>query len=129
MTKELRRIALIEDDDDIAVLTAMALTQIGGYEVIHYPSGPEALEKIPRALPDLIILDYSMPHMNGDEVLVALRGEPATAAIPAIFMTASVMPDHVKRLRAIGAIEVFAKPFDPIALPERVRSAWAKAIA
>lgn len=129
MTKELRNIALIEDDHDIAVLISMALTQIGGYSVIHYSSGADALEKIPQSPPDLLILDYSMPHMNGDEVLIALRADPAAAEIPAIFMTASVMPDHVQRLRGIGAIEVFAKPFDPVALPERVRAAWVKAMS
>lgn len=124
MTRDLKRIALVEDDQDIATLVVMALGQFGGYEVVHYPSGAMALEGIKGSPPDLVMLDFSMPHMNGDEVLIALRADPATAGIPAIFMTASVMPGHVKRLRDIGALDVFAKPFDPIGLADRIRAVW-----
>lgn len=127
MTRTLKSIALVEDDHDIAVLVAMALGQFGGFDVVHYPSGMEALAGIKGAQPDLVILDYSMPQMTGDEVLIALRADPATADIPAIFMTASVMPDHVRQLRDLGALDVLSKPFDPIGLADRIREIWTKA--
>lgn len=127
MTRPLKKIALVEDDHDIATLTAMALGQIGGFEIVHYSSGAEALEGLRQSPPDLVLLDYSMPAMTGDEVLIALRHDPATAQIPAIFMTASVMPGHVQRLRELGALAVFSKPFDPIGLADRIRAVWDEA--
>ncbi len=124
MSDTLRRIMLVEDDPDIAVLAEIALKDVGGYEFRHFASGPEALEGVAEFKPDLVILDYSMPEMNGGEVLMALRERPDTAHIPVVFITASVMPAHVAKLKAMGAIDVFAKPFDPLQLPERVEGAW-----
>lgn len=124
MTEELRRIVLVEDDPDIATLAEIALRDIGGYEFHHFASGAEALESIADFAPDLAILDYSMPGMNGAELLQALRARPDTAHLPVIFMTASVMPAHVAKLKAMGAVDVFAKPFDPLELPDRLRAAW-----
>lgn len=127
MTRELRRILLVEDDPDIAILATMALQDLAGFEVVHAASGPRGLELARTLHPDMLILDFSMPGMDGDEVLTTLRSDPETKDIPAVFMTASVMPAHVNRLKELGAIDVFAKPFDPITLGERVREAWLKA--
>lgn len=127
MSQQLRRIMFVEDDPDIAFLAVMALQDIGGFELFHFGSGKEALEHVQDVDPDLVILDYSMPGMNGDEVLAALRSRPETKHIPVLFMTASVMPAHVSRLKALGAIEVLRKPFDPLQLSEQVRRAWESA--
>lgn len=124
MSEKLRRIMLVEDDPDIAVLAEIALKDVGGYEFRHFASGPEALKGVGDFRPDLVILDYSMPEMNGGEVLKALRERPDTAHVAVVFLTASVMPAHVAKLQAMGAIDVFAKPFDPLQLPERVERAW-----
>ena len=124
MTRELKTILLVEDDPDIATLATMALRDLGGFEVTHAASGPEALDQLRRERPDMLILDYSMPGMNGGELLTAIKQMPELEDIPAVFMTASVMPAHVAALRALGAIDVFAKPFDPIALPDMIRGAW-----
>jgi CheY-like chemotaxis protein len=124
MTAELKRIMLVEDDADIAILATMALADIGGFEVVHVSSGAEALDRVAEVRPDMLVLDYSMPGMNGGETLTAFRNRDDTSDIPAVFMTASVMPAHVASLKALGAIDVFAKPFDPLALPGMVESAW-----
>jgi len=129
MTETLQHIVLVEDDSDIATLATMALQDLGGLAVTHFSSGEAALAGIPEVKPDLIILDFSMPGMNGDEVMKALKSNPDTAAIPAMFMTASVMPSHVAKLRELGAVDVLKKPFDPIALPDQVLAAWSRATA
>jgi CheY-like chemotaxis protein len=126
MSEDLKRILLVEDDPDVAILTAMAIRDIGGMELVHCASGADALSKVVEIAPDLAVLDFSMPGMNGDELLMRLRERPETAELPVIFMTASVMPAHVARLRALGALDVIAKPFDPIELPDRLRKIWAK---
>ena len=124
MSSELRRIMLVEDDPDIAILATMALEDLGGFELVHCASGPEALDRVDDIAPDLAILDFSLPGMNGDVLFAELQARPATAQLPVIFMTASVMPAHVAKLKAMGALQVFAKPFDPVTLSERVRAVW-----
>jgi two-component system OmpR family response regulator len=58
--------------------------------------------------------------------LAALRRIPGTAATPAVFMTAKVQPQEVARYRALGAIDVISKPFDPMTLPDEIRAIWAR---
>ena len=125
--KVLRRIMLVEDDLDIATVAQMALEEIGGFEVVHRASGAAALACVENIQPDLIILDFSMPDLNGGEVLQMLRANPKTARIPAIFMTASAMPAHVAKLKALGALNIFRKPFDPLTLSDEVLKTWAQA--
>lgn len=125
--RKLRRIMLVEDDPDIALLATIALHDIAGFEVIHCASAEEALERVSFIAPDLAVLDFSLPGMNGDALLTALRANAETRNIVAVFMTASVMPRHVQRLKSLGAIEVFAKPFDPLQLGAQITAAWARA--
>jgi CheY-like chemotaxis protein len=125
MRNKLRRIMLVEDDPDIAVLATMSFREFGGFELVHCASGAEALARVDEIAPDLAVLDFSMPGMNGDELLIALRARPETAHLPVIFMTASVMPAHVARLKSMGALAVIAKPFDPLTLSANVLAVWA----
>ncbi len=126
MSGTAQRIMLVEDDDDIATIATMAFRDLGGFDVVHFSSGAEALKAVAVIRPDIIVLDFSMPGMNGDEVLQELKSLPETSGIPVIFMTASVMPSHVAKLKELGAIDVFKKPFDPMKLSDQVRNAVAK---
>jgi CheY-like chemotaxis protein len=122
---ELRKVMLVEDDPDIAVLAEIALGEIGGYEFTHFDSGVDALARVEDVDPDLIILDYRMPVMNGAEVLAALKANERHRDIPVVFMTASLMPKHIQRLMELGALAVLPKPFDPLTLADRVQEIWA----
>lgn len=124
MKKELRRVMLVEDDLDIALLAQISLEEFGGLQFAHYINGAEALEAVDSYQPDLIILDYRMPGMNGAEVLQSLKERAVSCHIPVIFMTASLMPKHVARLRAMGALDVLSKPFDPLNLANQVKKIW-----
>lgn len=122
--RTLRQVMLVEDDYDIASLVKLSLEEFGGLSVTHFASGRAALDAIGGILPDLVILDYRMPEMNGGEVIAELRGNECTRTIPVIFMTASVMPAHVEMLRELGAAAVIAKPFDPLTLPDQIADIW-----
>jgi CheY-like chemotaxis protein len=126
MKRPLRSIILIEDDPDIQEVAKMSLEEVGGFDVIACGSGREALDTVPRVKPDLLIIDFMMPGMDGGETLAALRAQPDIATIPAIFMTAKVRPEEVGRMRAMGAVDVIPKPFDPIALPDQVNAIWTR---
>ncbi|HVG08362.1 MAG TPA: response regulator [Thermoanaerobaculia bacterium] len=120
----LRRVLFVEDDRDIQTVARMALEAIGGFTVLGCGSGEEALERVEGFAPDLILLDVIMPGMDGLETLRALRLLPGAAAVPVVFMTAKVQAQDVSGYRAAGAVDVIAKPFDPMALPATVRSIW-----
>lgn len=125
MTAEpLTRILYVDDDDDIRTVAVFSLEIVGGFEIVACGSGSEALARADDFAPQLLLLDVMMPEMDGPAVLAALRALPATAATPAIFMTAKVQTAEVERLRTLGAIDVIAKPFDPMQLPDKIRTIW-----
>ena len=126
MSISLDRILYVEDEPDIRAVAQMALEAVGGFTVIVCESGPAALAAAPGAAADLILLDVMMPGMDGPGTLRALRQLPATANTPVIFMTAKVQAAEVAHYRSHGALDVIAKPFDPMALAEQIRSIWAR---
>src|SRR5690348_6526372 len=110
----LNHIMYVDDEPDIRAIVEMALQALGGFTVTLCQSGLEALEKAPQVRPDLILLDVMMPGMDGPQTLEALHRVPELAAVPVIFMTAKVQPAEIARFREIGAVDVIAKPFDPL---------------
>ncbi|MBL0211155.1 MAG: response regulator [Holophagaceae bacterium] len=120
----LRRILMVDDDLDIRTVAQLSLTAVGGFTVEVCGSGPEAIEKAPAFLPDLFLLDVMMPGMDGPTTLAKLREIPSLAGIPAVFLTAKVQPHEIAQLRACGAMDVLAKPFDPMTLPDSLRRIW-----
>jgi len=120
VASEIRRILYVDDDPDIRALAVMSLEAVGGFTVIACASGAEALQAAPAADADLLLLDVMMPGMDGYATLAALRAIPQTALTPAIFFTTNVLPHEMARHRAAGALDVIAKPFDPMALPQQI---------
>ncbi len=126
MTETLERILFVEDEPDIQQVARMALELAGGFTVEVCSSGPEALERAPGFAPQLFLLDVMMPGMDGPTTLAELRQLPQLAATPVIFMTAKVQPAKVAQYRELGAIDVIAKPFDPMKLADTIREMWAR---
>jgi two-component system OmpR family response regulator len=126
MRAELGRILYVEDEDDIRMVGEMSLAEVGGFDVRACSSGEEAIAVAEEFAPDLMVLDVMMPGMDGPSVLKALRALPALAAVPAIFMTAKIMPAEIAELKAAGALDVVPKPFDPMTLPEEIRAIWSR---
>jgi two-component system, OmpR family, response regulator len=124
MKPPLEKIMLVEDDGDIRTVAAMSLEMVGGLKVLACESGEAALEELASFAPQLVLLDVMMPGMNGPEVLVRMRATPEGETVPVAFMTARVQPEEIRNLLAIGAIDVIAKPFDPMTLPDQVKALW-----
>ena len=125
MPAPLSRILYVEDEPDIRFVAEMALQAVGGFTVITCTCGEEALSAAPAARADLLLLDVMMPGMDGPGTLKALRALPATAHTPVIFMTAKVQAAEVAVYKALGALEVIAKPFDPMTLAAQIQKIWA----
>lgn len=116
----LKRVLYVEDDPDIREVATMALELMGELELCVCASGADALADGPAFAPDLILLDVMMPGMDGPTTLARLRESPELAETPVVFMTAKVQPQEVAALRAMGALDVIAKPFDPMQLATRL---------
>lgn len=121
------KILHVEDDEDILMIARMVLVDLGGYDLLQCASGAEAVEKAESFGPDMLILDFMMPEMNGLVTLRALRGLPGLADIPAAFMTAKVLDVPPDEMKALGVVGVIAKPFDPVSLPAQVNKLWQSA--
>jgi DNA-binding response OmpR family regulator len=116
-----KRILYVDDEEDIAEVAAMALELDPKFEVRTCFSGAAAISEAANWLPDIILLDVMMPGMDGPTTFGRLRKQPETAETPVIFITARTQAQEVDALRQIGALDVFAKPFDPMRLAAMVR--------
>jgi DNA-binding response OmpR family regulator len=114
-------VLVVEDEPDIRDLVVHHLTR-EGYRCRAAATGPEALQQMRAAVPQLVVLDLMLPGMDGLEVCRRLRGDPVTAAVPIIMLTAKA--DEVDRVVGleIGADDYMVKPFSPKELLARVRA-------
>jgi two-component system OmpR family response regulator len=122
--RPLKTILYVEDETDIRTIAKMALEAVGGFTVLACASGQAAVDAAPTAAADLILLDVMMPGLDGPSTLQALRAVAATATTPVIFMTAKVQPAEVAQYKALGALDVIAKPFDPMQISAEIRRIW-----
>lgn len=124
---EMQRILYVEDEPDIQAVAKLALEQVGRFTLEVCSSGREALDKAEKFAPQLMLLDVMMPEMDGPTTLKLLRGIAGLEDIPAIFMTARVQPHELQEYIDMGAIDVVAKPFDPMMLSNQIREIWERA--
>ena len=99
---------LVDDDVDGSEVVAQFLER-AGHTVCQSPGGHQALASIPVILPDVIVTDIRMPHMDGVTFLTQLREEPLTAAIPALILTGVSDPDLNWKAANLGVERIFLK--------------------
>ena len=114
---------LIVDDQEPNRLLLRDLLEARGYEVTEATSGQEALEAVAARLPDVVLLDVSMPGMDGFEVTRRLREDPATQALPVLLVTALSAREHRLQGMEAGANDYITKPIDRAELALRTRNA------
>ncbi|GGL70998.1 response regulator [Wenxinia marina] len=123
---DLKKVLHVDDDEDIRVIAGMALEAVGSLTVCPCESGPDALQKAPDFQPDLFLLDYMMPGMDGEETAKQLHAISGLESVPVVFMTARVQGDVTRTLLDNGAIGVISKPFDPMTLADQLAAIWEK---
>jgi two-component system OmpR family response regulator len=115
------RILHVDDEPDIRDLVEISLGLDPAFTVRSCASSEEALGVVADWSPHLILVDVTMPGLDGPAMLARLRANPQTAQIPVVFMTARAQTKELERFKALGAIGVIPKPFDPMTLAEVVR--------
>jgi two-component system, OmpR family, phosphate regulon response regulator PhoB len=114
-------VLVADDDADIRDLVVFKLEQ-AGYDVLAVPDGQRALELASQHRPALAILDISMPGLSGIDVCRMLRGDPATADMLIIMLTARVQEHDVEGGFGAGADDYVTKPFSPRELVTRIQA-------
>lgn len=115
-----KRVLLIDDDPDIRAVTQVALEKFARWQVITAASGAEGLEQAQQNSLDGILLDISMPDMDGYSVFSKLQANAATQKIPVVLLTAKVLPSDRRRFAEMGVAGVIAKPFNPVTVREQL---------
>jgi len=107
-----RKTILIVDDtpDNITLLATLLRDR---YNTKVATSGATALQIVASGTVDLILLDIMMPEMDGYETCRRLKANPATSAIPVLFLTAKSQPEDEALGRSVGAVEFLRKPVNP----------------
>lgn len=103
-----RTVAVVEDNPDNRLLVQAILDD--EYEIVEFESGIAALEGLGEAPPDVVLLDISLPEMDGSEVLRRMKEDPRLASIPVIALTAHAMAGDRERFLGEGFDEYVTKP-------------------
>lgn len=119
------RVMVVEDDPDIALLIAHKLRS-AGHEVAVVGDGAAAIVAIRSSHPDLIILDWMLPGLNGIEIATAVRADDDLQGTPILMLTAKAQDADVERGFAAGADDYLQKPFSPRELVARVERLLAR---
>lgn len=114
-------ILVVEDEEDIQELIRYNLSK-EGFRVTAVSNGEAAFDEIKRRRPDLVLLDLMLPGVDGLEVCRRLKGEPRTASIPLVMVTAKGEEADVVAGLELGAHDYITKPFSPKVLVARVRA-------
>lgn len=122
----LRKVLVAEDDRDIQKVIRMSLKLRGVAHVAFANDGLECLAAVADVQPDLILLDVSMPNLDGYETCRRLKADPKTQSIPVIFLTAKVQRHEVETGMKAGAHGYLSKPFDPMTLHDQILEILAK---
>jgi CheY-like chemotaxis protein len=114
-------------DDERAIRTICRVNLEGdGIAVVEAQDGAEALERVRRDQPSLVLLDVMMPEVDGWKVAAELAADENTQDIPVVFLSARAADEDRQRAQELGAVGYVVKPFDPLALADKVRDVLAR---
>jgi len=124
-SRPLTRICYVEDDEDIQRIVRMSLEKVGKMTVAVVTDPTRAIETITEFRPDLVMLDWMMPVMDGPTLFKQMKLRPETSGLPVVFITARAGQRDLDELKTLGAAGTISKPFSPKDLPDQLRAIWA----
>ena len=123
--RPLQRICYVEDDEDIQRIVRMSLERVGKMTVEIVTDPLQAIGVITAFKPDLVMLDWMMPVMDGPTLFKQMKLRPETSGLPVVFITARAAQRDLDELKTLGAAGTISKPFSPKDLPDQLRAIWA----
>jgi len=115
------KIMVVDDEPDLLEVVKLIL-ESDGYQVVTASSGQDALNRIEKDMPDLVLLDIIMPRMDGWEVFSRIKSNPKTTDIPVIMLTAKDQRiDKLIGLHVVRVNDYITKPFGRAELLERIK--------
>jgi two-component system OmpR family response regulator len=124
--RALERICYVEDDLDIQRIVRMSLERVGKMTVEIVTDPMAAIAAMTAFKPDLVMLDWMMPGMDGPALFREMKKRPEVAGLPVVFITAKAAQRDLDELQALGAAGTISKPFSPKDLPDQLRAIWKK---
>jgi len=124
--RPLNRVCYVEDDEDIQRIVKLSLEKVGKMTVEVVGDPTQAIDAMKAFGPDLVLLDWMMPGMDGPTLFRRMKEKPETQALPVVFITAKAAQTDLNELAALGAAGAISKPFSPKDLPDQLRAIWAK---
>jgi CheY-like chemotaxis protein len=118
----MKTVAVVEDNADNRLLLQAILD--GLYEVVEYENGVDALAGLSANLPDLVLLDISLPGMDGNEILVRIRADEQLRRLPVIALTAHAMAGDREKYLTAGYNDYITKPIVDETLLLRAMEKW-----
>ncbi len=119
----MRRILIIDDEDDIREVAALSLEATAGWEIFTASSGIEGIAIATAEQPDAILMDVMMPGVDGPTTFRNMQQIPLIAHIPVLLLTAKVQGVDQRRFASLGVAAVLFKPFDPLTLARQISEA------
>lgn len=124
--RPLQKVCYVEDDVDIQRIVRLSLERVGKMQVEIVGDPTAAIAAMLAFRPDLVMLDWMMPVLDGPALFKQMKQRPETSALPVIFITAKAAQRDLDELLALGAAGTISKPFSPKDLPDQLRKIWAK---
>lgn len=118
--QEPKRILIVDDEEDIRDVVKISLEEFGGWSTITAASGFEGLQIAKTESLDAILLDVSMPDMDGLELCRRLQADPLTQKVPVIVLTAKVLPSDRLQFVELDVAGIITKPFNPVTIWQQV---------
>jgi two-component system CheB/CheR fusion protein len=108
----MKKVLIVDDDVVMSRLFQMQVKR-AGCEGFFFKDSRSTLEEIERIAPDMAVLDFNLPDMDGVKLYQALRQCPGLESIPIVFVTGTVDNEDLERIKLLGAAAVLSKPFSP----------------
>jgi CheY-like chemotaxis protein len=115
-----KRILIVDDEEDICQVVQASLEEFGGWQTMLAHSGEGGLEAARTECPDAILLDVSMPDMDGLQVFKGLQSDPVTQEIPVILLTSKVLARDRQQFADLDVAGLITKPFNPLVIWQQV---------
>jgi two-component system phosphate regulon response regulator PhoB len=115
-----KTILIADDEEDLRLLVQVTLEN-PSYQILTAVDGCRAVDAISTQIPDLLILDWMMPGLNGCEVVKRLRQNPETAKIPIVMLTAKDGIESREQMASLDLAGYLVKPFSPLELIQKVQ--------